>query len=753
MDVRVGSSRPDAADVDGLWTPPAEGERREPDQGEQIWNLLEVLQRRWMIIVPAILIVFALNFVGAALSPKRYTASALILINPGREQVIDDDQLVTDNYPSDVVVESEREVIGSQEIMRRVVDTLRLEEDPEWNGALAPPSPIETAWAQLTGAAIAPPQALTPESREEMRGWISRALAYNVSVRRREPSYALEISATSLDPDRAADIANGVANAYLETQTESQFSATQRANDWLSRRVSELAADVQAKERAAEAFRVANGLSVAAGGEESAQGADVQTMLAEARADLTEKQARLRQVESLIREGGSADLIAGAANSQLITTLRANEAQMQQRQTELEERYGDRHPEVQSGRTELAQMRRRIDTEIARITTGLRNEVEIARQRLISLQGDFGSETGTMNAAGDAVIQYRQLLREAQAARSVHQSFLTRVQEVEGQAGLPITTARLVSSAVAPGAPSSPNLSAAFRMALLLALVVGLGLGFLVEFLDSSIASAAEVERKLGVPAVATVPKLGRGEYRALAPGQHHPGGYLVDKPMSGFAETFRVLRSSIVHARIDQPVRVVAVTSAIPDEGKTTLSLCLARIAALAGQRVILIDCDLRRQSLAKLLEATPKQGLLEVLTEKTSWRAAIEEDDETAVHLLMGAPTVFTPLDLFSSQAMAHLIGELRHEYDLIILDCAPVLQVADSRTAAALADLAMVVVRASKTPVAAVRNAIRALREAGASVHGVALNFVEPPRIGRGAYYSSVYYGSASSKYYQG
>jgi Mrp family chromosome partitioning ATPase len=138
--------------------------------------------------------------------------------------------------------------------------------------------------------------------------------------------------------------------------------------------------------------------------------------------------------------------------------------------------------------------------------------------------------------------------------------------------------------------------------------------------------------------------------------------------------------------------------------------------------------------------------------LTEKATWRAAIEEDDETSVHLLMGAPTIFTPLDLFSSQAMAQLIGELRLAYDLIIMDCAPVLQVADSRTAAALADLSMVVVRAGKTPVVAVRNSIRALREAGASVHGVALNFVEPPRIGRGAYYSSVYYGSSSSKYYE-
>jgi capsular exopolysaccharide synthesis family protein len=197
----------------------------------------------------------------------------------------------------------------------------------------------------------------------------------------------------------------------------------------------------------------------------------------------------------------------------------------------------------------------------------------------------------------------------------------------------------------------------------------------------------------------------------------------------------------------------VLAITSALPDEGKTTVSLCLARIAALSGKRVVLVDCDLRRQSLAKVLGASPKSGLLEVLTDKVQWQSAVCEDEETTAHFLMGSPSAFTPLDLFSSQLMAGLIGELRQAYDLVILDCAPVLQVAETRTAAALADISIIVVRADKTPTTAVRTAIRALRNSDAKVHGVTLNFVNPPALGRGAYYNSLYYGSASSKYYAG
>lgn len=750
MDVRVVSLR--KGEDDAPWPPPSHDGQQGEDQGEQLWNLIEVLRRRWLIILPAMAVVFALNYVGVALSPKLYTATALVMINPGREQVIDERQLVNRTYPTDVVVESEMEVISSPSVMRRAVEALRLEEDPEWNGALRPPSALRQALSPVLGPPQERTQSLTPADGEALREGIARGLSRSIQVRRREPSYAIEIRATSRNPVRAAEIANGVANAYLEAQTASQFAATQRANEWLSQRVRELAAEVQAKERAAEAFRVQEGLSLAAGGEEQPQSSDVQAMLAAARADLTEKEARLRQVEALVAQGGSADLIAGAANSSIIMTLRTNEAEMQRRQTELEQRYGELHPEVQSGRVELANIRERIEAEIARITTGLRNEVEISRRRLASLQGNFGSETGRFDANSDAVIQYRQLLREAQAARTVHQSFLQRFQEVESQSALPMTTARLVSTAAPPGGPSSPNLSAAFRTAILLALVLGVGLGFLVEFLDSSVSSASEVERKVGVPAVASVPRLKKTEYRTLAPDQQHPAGYLVEKPMSAFAETFRVLRTSIIHARIDNPVRVLAVTSALADEGKTTVSLCLARIAALSGQRVALIDCDLRRQSLATVMGAEPQQGLLDVLMGKVNWRTAISEDEETSTHLLIGPPSTFSPLDLFSSQAMSQLIGDMRQIYDLVILDCAPVLQVADTRTAAAQADLTMLVVKADKTPATAVRTAIKELKGAGADVHGVALNCVSPVGVGRSAYGSSLYYGGAKkNKYY--
>lgn len=738
------------AEAPALWTPSPASQiepQEEEGGGDQLWNFVAILARRWMIIAPVAALVFALSYGSAAMSPKIYQATALVLINPGREDVLPDQAMVNRTNPTEVVVESEMEVMRSPAVMERVVRDLRLDEAPEWNGT----APEESGWDRLlapvlelagsrTANAPAASTRLPPRDPEALRQAIARAVARDIRVRRREPSYVIEITAASSSRFGAAAIANAAAKAYLDEQTESQFDVTQRAQDFLRRRAGELATDVQAKERAAEAFRVENGLP-SAGGD---QPADVQTMLAQARADLTEKQTRLQQVEALAARGGSADLIAGAANSDLLGQLRSNEVELQRRQGDLEGRYGPRHPDVLSGQADLENLRQRIRDEIVRIRTGLRNEVELARRRLTSLQQNFGAETLTLDAgSNEKMIQYRQLLREADAARAVHQSFLQRVEEVESQSALPVANARLMTSASPPGGPSSPNMSAALRTALMLALALGMGAAFMVEMLDRTVSSPQDAERKLGRRTVALLPKLDAWRYRTLPPLQRHPAGYVVEKPMSDFAEGFRVLRTSLVHARVDKRVRVVAVTSALAHEGKTTTSLCLARVAAMSGLRVALIDCDLRRQSVAEALGLRAGSGLVRTLTENLAWADVLQQDEETSLMILAGATATFTPLDVFSSRAMAGLVAEMREAFDFIVLDCAPVLHVADTRIAASHADVTLMVLRADKTPVAAAKSALRELESVGIDIHGIALNAASKSGTQLN-YYGSLHYG---------
>lgn len=736
----------------------AEDELREPpapveeDQGAQLKQLYALLLRRWRLILATALVVFAAVMAYSLLSPRIYTATALVMVNPGREQIVSQDQSIDGSSAvSSAAVDSEIEVLRSESLRARLVEDLRLEEDPEWNGALRSPSPIASV--------LAPLRALAPRGEEaapnvvSQREGIARALGGALTVRRRGESYGIEVSFDSRDPRRAAELVNRLVDAYLRSQTEARFEASQRANDWLSQRLQELRQEVQAKERAAEAFRVENGLSVAAGGAASQQpqSEDVQTMLVQARADLAEKEARLRQVQQLLRSGGSAESIGTALNSQTITDLRTREADLAQAIAEMRQRYSAEHPDVLARETELDSIRQRINDEIRRITASLQNDVSVARARYNTLQASFGGVAGANEEDNEAVIRYRELLRDAAAARAVEESFLQRFHEVADQGDLPIATSRVISRATAPSGPSKPNMSSAFIMAILLAGLAGAGFALLIEMLDASVSSAEDAERKLGAPAMASVPVLKQRDMRGLAPHRRNPADYLVDKPASGFAESLRVLRTSLMHVRVDRKPKVIAVTSAVPNEGKTTMALCLARISAMSGQRVVLVDCDLRRRSVSELVAASARNGLLDVLSGQSDWRSAVVQDPESSANVLPALLARFTPQDVFASEAMTRLVGDLRAAYDLVILDSAPVLAIAETRTVATHADLSLVVVRADKTPSGATRTAIRELKQSGADVAGVALNCVDPRRPGRGTYGDNLYYSYARSYYH--
>jgi capsular exopolysaccharide synthesis family protein len=234
---------------------------------------------------------------------------------------------------------------------------------------------------------------------------------------------------------------------------------------------------------------------------------------------------------------------------------------------------------------------------------------------------------------------------------------------------------------------------------------------------------------------------------RQMPPAERHPSGYLVGRPMSAFTEALRVLRTVIVYSKLDFSVKVVAVTSALPDEGKTTISMCLARVAAMSGQRVCVVDCDLRKQSINDVIDIEADVGILQVLAGEAPWRSAIVQDPNSDAHVLPVAASGFTPRDVFGSEAMGRLIADLRAHYDLVILDCAPILAVAETRILVGQADTTVLVARAGRTPIGAMRSAVTHTEKAGGKVLGIALNYVLP----RWQSYTDSLYFDESKSYY--
>lgn len=695
------------------------------NEGLDLHALIAVMIRRWRVIAAVGALVFAAVLLILWLQPREYTATASIMINPRENQVVGAEQALVQGPPNAAVVDSEIEILRSPRIAQGVVEALHLDIDPYWGSANAGSEGIRAAARKVSAA---------------------------LQVKRRALSYVIDVSVTAGNPDEAARIANAIVDQYLRQADGTRLATTERASNWLGQRLAELRQNVTAKEAEAEAFRAQTGLLTAEGRSlTESQTSQTQQALLAARSDLAEREARHRQVLALRGgSGGGVESIDQALESQTIRDMRRQEAELTRRQAEYESTLGERHPFVASGRAELQDIRRQLSAEVGRIAERTSNDVDVARARVATLERSLGASAGMLVNNNEDQVRLRELEREAAAARAVYESFLQRWHEIAGQGALGQSTAQIVAEAEPPGSPSSPRLLLGVVIAMIAGLIAGAIAGVAAEALDDTIKSADDIEQRLGMPALAVVPVVDPKALRLLAPEDRHPAGYLVEKPLSPYAEAFRVMRTALLYADLQRDAKVVAVTSALPDEGKTTCALSLARVAALGGQRVVLVDCDLRRRALNRVLNIHPRIGLLEVLAGQRAWRDVCGVDEPSGAHVIPLAETALTPRDMFSLPAMEDLLNDLRAHYDLIILDCAPVLVAADARLVVGQADTAIVVARWRKTRVREAEDAIRQLVPAGAKVLGVAINGFNPRASGwrpYPPYYAHAYYAEAA------
>ncbi len=677
---------------------------------------LGMLRRRFLIMAVVGVITAGILFTFLMMSTPVYQATALVMINPRQERVLRGEDIVGQLPRDSSAIDSEIELLRSSALMTELADAL----------------------TQIDRAAGGP--AVETES--------AGALQSALSVRRRGLTYVIEISASSPSPERAQLIANTFADVYIASQINARIDTASRANSWLDRRLAELREDVQRKESAAETFRIQAGLQTASGTSlVESQITNIQSQALQAEADLAAAEARYRQAQSVINAGGSLESVGSVLNNEEVRQLRGREADIARRQSDLETRYLPTHPAVQAIRSEREDIERQINEATQRILIGLSDDVNVARARYNTLRGSLSSATGELGSNSNASVRMRELEREAAASRQVYESYLQRYQEIADQDQLNTSDARLLAYANEPHQPASPQLRISLALAIALGLIFGIGAGIAVEVLDRSVKNADELEAKTGVPAIASIPTISKRMLRQMAPADRHPAGYLVARPMSAFTEALRVLRTVIVYSKLDLASKVVAITSALPDEGKTTISACLARVAAMSGQRVVVVDCDLRKQSINDVLDVESDVGILQVLAGEAPWRAAIIRDEATEAHILPVATSGFTPRDVFGSEAMKRLLTELRANYDLVVLDCAPILAIAETRIVVQHADAVVIVARAGRSATGAVRAAIAQTEAAGGKVLGIALNCVLPHWQ---SYSDSLYFYDSKSYY---
>jgi succinoglycan biosynthesis transport protein ExoP len=708
-------------------------------------QLIAIFQRRIRIFLAVVLCVCAAGAAYTLSKTPTYRAVATVMLNVRPENITTVKEVTASLDSNNATVQTEVEMLHSRQLAERVVSVLGLEKDPEFNPALASPGGIRQL---IPGSSSrSKPKSAAARDTTADRPSVVDAVMSRLDVARVPDTYVINVGFESTSPTKAAKIANAFADRYLLNQVETKYGATEQASNWLSERLGQLRGEVETAEAAVEQYKVSNNLLSTSGASLTEQEISVYNQgVAAAKANQSEREARLRTAQAQLRAGSSGDDVGEALGSNVVQSLRAQRAQISGRVAEMATRYGPRHPEMIKAQNQLSDIDAQIQAEIKRIISNLEAEVEVSKGRTSTVQSSLYGAKGTLATTNRASVKLRELERNAEAVRVVYESFLNRYKETTSQQGLERTDGRVVSQAKVPSGQHSPNIP----LNLALALAIGIGAGLiaivLVEALSSGLATAAEVEQKLGLPLLASIPDL-----KSLVKTSLPPSTYVIQKPLSGFSESFRVLRSAVSTSAQGQPTKIVTITSALPGEGKTTTSLCLARTAALQGQKVLVIDCDLRRRGMTLLSGAAQDVGIVEVLDNPSVLAQAIVKDSKSDVDILPVSGAQISAKEVFDTPVMRKLLAEVGQGYDLVVLDSPPVFAVADARVLASMADVVVLVVPWRKTSPQMVNTAIEMLESAGASIKGVAMSKIDMKRQRFYGYGDATYYYGEYSKYY--
>lgn len=722
-------------DLGAPLTPSAEGEPGGLD------NILAAFRRRFWVFAAVLGAVVLLTAFATFTQTRLYTATADIQLDVRQNNILGRDvQEVFSGLPPDTpAVETETEIMRSRALAGRVVDALNLTQTGEFasgrGGGL-----LSNVRDFFRGG----PRPETAQERRARREATINEVMGRTEVRRNGVTYIIQMSFTSRSPEQAARIANAFAENYITMQLESKFETIATANQWLATRLAALRVEVQQKEQRVADYRARMGLLGTGTTTFNQQSAEqINLDLVRAQSDLAAARARLAGAAA----GASSQ---EALRSPVVAALRTQIGELASQRAELATRYGPLHPQMQQIDRQMRDLQGQVGGEIGRVTQNLRTEVEIAEQRVASLQQSLRGESSTMAQNNAALIHLRELERDAEASRALYEAFLTRYRQVAETSGIERADARIVSEATPPMGPSSPRV----RINLMLGLLLGIGLGaagvFIIEMLERSLRTAEDVQSRLKEVCVGAIPFVDR-RARTIEGELLSPEDFIVKRPLSAFGEAMRSIRASVFYSNPDRKTRVVAVTSALPEEGKTTAAIGLARISALSGSKTILVDCDLRRRSATHCFGVEAEKGLTEVLFRTATLPEVIRRDAATGLDILPLAQAEFSPRDLFASDSMKQMLDSLRSRYEVIILDTAPVVPLSDTRVLAPLADAVIVVARWGRTPASIVRGAIEQIRAHGGKIAGVVLEGVETGLMSRLIYDKPDYYSELYQTYY--
>lgn len=733
------------------------------------------VHRQYSTILYVSLFVLGLGVIYLLTTPAQYTGNAVLVIDTHKNQVFQATSPLGDLPIDSGTVDTQIEILTSENIALAVIKEMHLSDEPEFT------SPSDGLFGAVVGTAIglvvntfdlltagdSGGAATSAEQRRTQRAL--ETFKKKLKVKRVALTYAIEIDFKSKSAERAAKIANAVADAYVVDALDAKYQTTRRAAVWLQDRLKELREESSKAERAVIDYKAKNNI-VDTGGRliNEQQLAEINSALVQARAQNAEAKARFDRVQQIMAAGDVDPSAAATATvtdtlkNDVITKLRQQYLDYEARAANWAGKYGESHLAVINLRNQMREFRRAIFNELQRIAETYRSDYEIAKTREESLQKSLDKIVSESQSTNEAQVTLHNLESNSQTYRALYDNFLQRYMESVQQQSFPVSESRLITSARRPQRKSSPKPLLILPLAIVGGLILGVGVGALRDISDRVFRTTSQVEEHLQADCLSVIPLL-REQHRLLprisGRPKEPPGAQLIardqsiawtatDAPLSRFAESIRAIKVA-ADVGVIKGNKVIGITSALPNEGKSMVAMSLAQIIAQGGGRVLLVDCDLRNPSLTRMLASKAKRGLLEAISGQSLadllW---IERTTELALLPAVLPTRLPHSSQILASPAMKLVFDRLREAFDYIIVDLSPLAPIVDVRAMAHLVDSFVFVVEWGRTKIDVAEHALANAHSVYENLLGVVLNKADMDTFGRyesnrGSYYYNRYY----------
>jgi len=742
-----------ATSVDSVIPPRSDSTQAPPTVGQpgtqlSLVLLWRMLRKHWRVaVVTTLAVTLTVTFftLGAT---KIYQATATVQFDPnpprplgqGVQNVV---EMGSAGYwNSREYYETQSKIIQSMRTALAVTRKLHLDRDARFLGDVPP-------------GRVAPERVVSPEDAAEI-------LRSRVRVDPVRESRLAIVSYEDSDPERTQRVLNTLVDAYVEQNMDDAFESTTSALDWLRNQLGGLKKDLEASEMSLHDYKLSKNILSVAFDDQSNMLREQIKQINEALTTVRTKRegfiARRNQLVQIQAEDPKNLPAAELLQSTLLQALRQRyEEALRDRDALVGEGKGSNHPDVSAAAAKANSMRTALLAEVRNIQGAVERDLAAASAEQAGLSRLYEEAKKQAFDLNLLEIEYNRLKRTKDNTEKIYQLVMERTKESDLTRMLRVNNLRIVDHALLPRGPIRPRTGLNIMSGLLAGILLGVAVGITRALLDRTVKTPDDIERELGLTCLGLLPEIASGSAysrhrrrpKRTTPSSDPPEIVVHTDPASGIAEAARAVRTNLMFSSPDRPYKTLLVTSAAPAEGKTTVACCIAIAMAQAGQKVLLVDCDLRRPRLHRVFGKSSDVGLTTVLFAPEELSSIVSETSIPNLSVLPAGPIPPNPAELLHSASFASLLQTLGRQYDRVILDSPPIVAVTDATVLSTLVDGVLLVVRGFSTSKEVVRFGAKTLADVSGKLAGVVLNAVNLDRQEYKYYYyyyrRSAYYGT--------